>query len=127
VTTEAHVHAKYVRFQRAQTVLILFTIICLLASLGLLVYNSTTAKAARSDQSSALRLLVECTTAPSLRNPPEKNVPDSDCYTRQQQASASFTAPDGPFASLIAAAAACGSAHPNNIPRTRECIVDALS
>jgi len=124
--TDDYVHSLYVRFQRAQTALILFTIVCLLASLGLLVYNSTTAKASRSDQSRALRLLIECTTAPELRVPPEKHVPKTDCYSRQQEATATFTAPNSPFASLISAASACGAAHPNDTDETLKCVIAAL-
>jgi hypothetical protein len=98
----------------------------IVAMLGLLVVNSSTGLAARSTNAKSLRLLVECTTAPELRDPPEHNVPASDCYSRQQKAQASFTAPDGPFASLVAAAAACGAAHPGDIAATQTCIVEGL-
>jgi hypothetical protein len=96
------------------------------AMLGLLVVNSSTGLAARSTNAKSLRLLVECTTAPELRDPPERNVPASDCYSRQQKAQASFTAPDGPFANLITAASACGAANPGDLAATRACVVKAL-
>lgn len=124
--TEDRVAAKYTRAGRAQTILILFTSVCVIAALGLLMYNSTIAKASRSDQEQALQLLIECTTAPALRDPPETHVPKTDCYTRQQDASATFTAPDSPYASLIGAAASCGAAHPNDIPATLQCVLVAL-
>jgi len=100
-----------------------------LTSIGtvVLLRNSQRAAKDRRVAAASLRLLVECTTAPAQRIPPERHVPADDCYLRQQKAAGAFTDPTGPLAALVAAAAACGSAHPGDIPATRGCIVKGLS
>lgn len=92
----------------------------------LLLGNSTEAKKQRETQAATLRVLVECTTPPALRNPPEKHVKPDDCFVRQQAATADFAAANGPLSPLLGAAAACGAAHPGDIPATRACVLKGL-
>lgn len=110
--------------------LVVFAVVTtlVLSSIGTIVLlrNSQAAKADRKVQATSLRVLVECTTPPLLRTPPEKHPKASDCYLRQQAATAGFTAADGPLSPLLSAAAACGAAHPGDIPATRACVLKGL-
>lgn len=74
--------------------------------------------------------LVECTTRPDLRQPPVdlSDLPASDCYARQQAAQGDVLGkPPGPLKPYIAAAAACGAAHPGNFAATLRCTNAAVA
>lgn len=95
----------------------------------LLLDNSDKARQQRAAQLAQGRLLVECTTRPDLRKPPIPldEVPPGDCYARQQLAQGDLLGkPEGPLKPYIAAAAACGAAHPGDYGATRRCVVAAL-
>jgi hypothetical protein len=75
----------------------------------------------------ALRLLVECTTAPELRDPPETQPLADDCYLRQQRAQSKIVGePDGPINTVAVAASACGAAHPGDVAATLRCVREAV-
>jgi hypothetical protein len=97
----------------------------------ILLGNSHKATQQRADQlvqgkqtQELARLLVECTTSPELREPPERTdtVSPRDCYLRQQANTASVVGdPAGPINTVAVAAAACGAAHPGDVPATLQC------
>lgn len=106
---------------------IVVTLVLVATSTGLLLDNARKATQQRADVARQARLLVECTTPPRLRKPPERHVPATDCYARQQTARASLLGdPPGPINTVVVAAAACGAAHPGNIKATRSCVKAAL-
>lgn len=86
------------------------------------------AQDARDAQQKALRLLIECTTAPALRDPPETRPLQDDCYLRQQRAQAGVVGePRGPINTVAVAAAACGAAHPGDVAATLRCVRQAVT
>lgn len=92
-----------------------------------LLKNSQAAKRDRLVQSAALRLLVECTTPPDQRKPPELHAPATDCYVRNQAASASVIGePKAPINTVSILAASCGAAHPGDGPATLACVLKGL-
>jgi hypothetical protein len=85
------------------------------------------AQQSRDAQLKALRLLVECTTPPQERKPPEPNPKADDCYVRSQRAQAGILGePKGPINTVAVAAAACGAAHPGDVPATLLCTKAAM-
>lgn len=125
--TETLVRAE-LRYRWAKRILIILACMATIAMLGLLLFNSITARAARMDQNVALRLLVECTTPPSLRVPSETDVPSSDCYLRNQRSSAAIIGdPPAPVNTVVILAAACAD-RPGITTRDDiyECVVEGL-
>lgn len=111
--------------------LVVFAVVTtlVLSSIGtvVLLRNSQAAKVDRKVQATSLRVLVECTTPPNLRHPPETHPTADDCYVRSQSSTANLIAPTGPLSPLLSAAAACGAAHPGDIQATRECVLKGLA
>lgn len=68
-------------------------------------------------------LMIACTTPPGERVPPELDPPADDCYLRSQARTADAVARIGDLSVL---AAACGAAHPADVPATRRCVEEAL-
>lgn len=86
------------------------------------------AQESRQVQQRALRLLVECTTAPALRDPPETQPLQNDCYLRQQRSQSKILGePSGPINTVAVAASACGAAHPGDVAATLRCVREAVS
>lgn len=93
----------------------------------LLLGNSEQAKQQRDAQAATLRVLVECTTSPALRDPPEKHPSANDCYLRQTRAQGDVLGqPPGPLKPYLLFAATCGAAHPGDINATSKCVAEAL-
>ena len=69
------------------------------------------------------RILVECTTPPEARTPPNTHPSPNDCYTLSKQRTDQFI---GSISEVSIAAAACGAAHPGDIPATRRCVEDTI-
>lgn len=67
-------------------------------------------------------LLIECTTAPADRVPPADPSP-ADCYLRGEARTAAAVSQIG---DLSIVAAACGAAHPGDVPATRACVERAI-
>lgn len=134
--TEARVAKSRLRWYRTIGVVAIITCLGTLYGLALLLDGAGTARDQRSAQlaqgaqtKALARLLVECTTAPQFREPAEdpEKVAGSDCYARQQAATADFVGePSGPINSVTVIAAACGASHPGDIPGTRACVERGL-
>lgn len=100
----------------------------LLGGLFTLLNNSEQARASRVSTAASLRLLVECTTPPNQRTPPEPHPSATDCYVRNQAAQAGFLGePRGPINTVAVAAAACGAANPGDVAGTRRCVQRGLT
>lgn len=123
------VERAYRRYDRAKLVLLVAVAVMVLAALGILLYNSATARAQRANQLQLARLLVECTTAPADRKPPVTiRHAASDCYTRNLARQADVIgSPAGPLKPYIVLAATCGAAHPGNPDATQACVEKELN
>jgi len=72
-------------------------------------------------------LLVECVTPPGLRTPPEDHPRPDDCYVRSQtQQGDVIGEPKAGINTVSVAAAACGAAHPGDVPATLRCTRKAV-
>ena len=72
-------------------------------------------------------LLVECVTPPNLRTPPETHPPAGDCWVRSNAQQGDLIGePKGPINTVAVAAAACGAAHPGDVPATLRCTREAV-
>jgi hypothetical protein len=74
------------------------------------------------DGSATRSLLVECVIPPEEREPPADEV-KGDCYVRSQARTGQAV---GQISDLSILAAACGAAHPGDVPATRECVEKAM-
>jgi hypothetical protein len=91
--------------------------VLLISALYFLVKNAQAGAETRA-------LLVECVIPPSERTPPvEVRNPDNDCYARSVNRQGQAI---GQIGDLSILAAACGSAHPGDIPATRACVEKGL-
>lgn len=96
---------------------------CLIA-----VYLGFDAKADNDLGAKTRGLLVECVIPPEERIPPLEHPADTDCFTRSQQRLADGIkqiATNNRAISVVAAA--CGAAHPGDIPGTEACVDKALA
>jgi hypothetical protein len=75
----------------------------------------------RLDQQS--RILIECTTPPGARTPPEDHPLPNDCFVRSQKSTASILMNVN---RVSVAAAACGADHPGDVDATEECVKVAI-
>lgn len=135
--TEARVAKSRLRWYRTIGIVAIITCLMTLYALALILDSSKKAHEQRNEQltqgaqtRALARLLVECTTAPQFRQPPEdlKKVPANDCYTRQQKAGADFVGqPAGPINTVTVIAAACGAQNPGDIRATRACVERGLA
>ena len=72
----------------------------------------------RADIERVVRLLVECTTDPRDRKPPEQAKP-GDCFVRGTTRTGTAVQT---LNQVTIAAAACGAEHPGNVPATERCV-----
>lgn len=127
-TEERLVSAK-LRYWRVSTAALIVTLIVV----GLGVYRlnllSRSAAQQREAQYQLSQLILECTTAPGLRNPPVKNPDSTDCYVRgQQQLATTIGDPAGPINNVIILAAACAKQNGINTEREiRDCVIAGLA
>jgi hypothetical protein len=92
-----------------------------------LASGSSQARVSRAATLQAVRLLVECTTAPALREPPERHPKASDCWVRSQKQQADIVGqPRAPINTVTVAAAACGADHPGDVSATLACVRIAI-
>jgi hypothetical protein len=112
----------YRRYDIAKLSLQVLTVVLVLAALFVLI------KVALVNQENG-RLLVECTTAPSLREPPVKEPKPSDCYVRTQAQQADVIGvPSGPINEVVVLAAACARQAPNDTEaEIRACVEEGLA
>ena len=135
--TEAKLARSKMRWWRVIGVCTVATTALMLGGLYVLLNNSDEAKDQRDRQlaqgaqvQALATLLVECTTRPDLRQPPvaPEDLPADDCYRRQQAATGDLVGdPKGPINTVAVAAAACGSAHPGDVPATLRCTRAAVA
>ena len=76
----------------------------------------------RADIEQVVRLLVECTTDPRDRKPPEASTPQ-DCFVRGTTRTGDAVQT---LNQVTIAAAACGADHPGNVPATKRCVRQTL-
>lgn len=110
---------------------VVFVVVATLVLMGfstaLLLDSSHKAIQQRAEVTRQTRLIIECTTPPRLRKPPEHHVSPTDCYARQKAARGSLVGTlREALATVTPVSAACGAAHPGNIEATRSCVESAL-
>lgn len=118
---EAKLAASRLRWYRFCGVLC--TITCLVV-----IYLGFDSKSDNDQGAKTRGLLVECVIPPEERVPPLKRPGGTDCFTRSQQRLADGIkqiARDN--RAISAVAAACGAAHPGDIPATKACVDKALA
>ena len=94
------------------------------AMLVLLSYDAWQGARQREAIETNTALLVECTTDPAERKPAADKPGEDDCYVRSQNRTARAVEQIGDISVI---AAACGAAHPGDIPATRKCVERALN
>lgn len=93
------------------------------AMLVLLCYDAWLGHRQRDAIEANTALLVECTTDPAERKPATTKPGEDDCFVRGRNRTAEAVSQIG---DLSVIAAACGAAHPGDIPATRACVERAL-
>jgi hypothetical protein len=118
--TEQRIARARIRWYRVVGICTLLTLGLVLGGVIVLIGNAETGRTQR-------QLLIDCTTAPALRDPPVLHPKPTDCYLRQQSSAAALVGqPSGPINTVAVAAAACGAAHPGDVAATRICVLRSL-
>lgn len=101
------------------------TLVMVMAGGIVLLRIAQSGEAARNSIAAQTSLLIECTTPPAERMPPltAEEAGAADCYVRANAQTGQAVATIG---EVTVAAAACGAAHPADVPATRRCVDAAL-
>lgn len=118
----SEVHDAYRRYDIAKMVLAIVTVVFVAAALLLLCVVALQNRA-NGD------LLVECTTAPEVRQPPVKHPAPTDCYVRTHAETDDIVGePAGPINEVVVLAAACARVLPNDTEaEIRACVEKGLA
>lgn len=125
--TEGRIEQSRLRYERVKAGAVVVTAILIALGVARLNGIADDNRATNVSTSTAVKLLVECTTNPAERTPPVTKPAADDCYVRQQKGTADIVGvPAGQLSPLTYISAACGAANPGDIPATRACLEKGL-
>ena len=122
--TDEKVARAYRHYDTAKLALQVTAVLLLLGLGAFQVWQGQRAEEQRATGRQILNLVVECVIPPADRTPPAKVAdPNNDCYTRGADRTGQAVSQIGDLSIL---AAACGAAHPGDVPATRDCVENAM-